>query len=71
MGPKINLNGGGSAGVPVSTLQPAVLEALEDESDDGSSANDVDDAGNSETPRKNVQDTFNSPREELVPPQLR
>ncbi len=31
VGPKINLNGGGSPGTPVSTLQPVVLEALEDE----------------------------------------
>ncbi|ECF5956682.1 DUF2345 domain-containing protein [Salmonella enterica subsp. salamae] len=34
VGPKINLNGGGSAGAPVSTLQPAVLEALADEDKD-------------------------------------
>ncbi|SAG86601.1 ImpA family type VI secretion-associated protein [Enterobacter hormaechei] len=33
-GPLINLNGGGSAGTPVSTLQPAVLEALAEEEDD-------------------------------------
>ncbi|EOC3629995.1 hypothetical protein ACI3B4_004536, partial [Enterobacter hormaechei] len=32
-GPLINLNGGGSAGTPVGTLQPAVLEALMDEDD--------------------------------------
>ncbi|OTB55775.1 bacteriophage T4 gp5 trimerisation domain-containing protein, partial [Escherichia coli] len=34
VGPKINLNGGGGPGTPVSTLQPVVLEALEDENDD-------------------------------------
>ncbi|RJT19207.1 type VI secretion system tip protein TssI/VgrG, partial [Buttiauxella izardii] len=33
MGVKINLNGGGSAGKPVPTLQPAVLSALGDEGD--------------------------------------
>jgi len=38
MGPKINLNGGGSAGTAVQTLQPAVLTSLAD--DEG------DDAGN-------------------------
>ncbi|WP_082329221.1 bacteriophage T4 gp5 trimerisation domain-containing protein, partial [Salmonella enterica] len=70
MGPKISLNSGGRPGTPVPTLQPAVLRALADESDDGSSANDVDDAGNSETPRKNVQDTFNTPPQNLVPPQI-
>ncbi|HAI3012363.1 TPA: type VI secretion system tip protein TssI/VgrG, partial [Escherichia coli] len=35
VGPKINLNGGGSPGTPVSTLQPSVLEVLtDDEGDD-------------------------------------
>nr|WP_241957452.1 type IV secretion protein Rhs [Escherichia sp. MOD1-EC1915] len=33
-GPKINLNGGGSPGTPVPTLQPGVLEALTDEGSD-------------------------------------
>ncbi len=69
-GPKINLNGGGSAGTPVPTLQPAVLEALADEGDDGSDANDTNDAGNSEPPQKNVQDMFNTPPQNLVPPQI-
>ncbi|HCA3488440.1 TPA: hypothetical protein MOX26_004459 [Salmonella enterica subsp. enterica serovar Ball] len=41
MGPKINLNGGGSAGTPVSTLQPAVLEALADEEDDNENGSEV------------------------------
>ncbi|WP_105287440.1 bacteriophage T4 gp5 trimerisation domain-containing protein, partial [Escherichia sp. MOD1-EC4516] len=37
VGPKINLNGGGSPGTPVPTLQPAVLKTLGDEkSGDGS-----------------------------------
>ncbi|EBT2212269.1 type VI secretion system tip protein VgrG, partial [Salmonella enterica] len=40
-GPVINLNGGGSAGTPVSTLQPGVLEALADDDKD-------DDAGDGE-----------------------
>ncbi len=65
MGPVINLNGGGSVGTPVPTLQPAVLRALVDESDS------VSGAAAAAAPRKNVQDTFNSPREDLVPPQLR
>ncbi|EOF6573158.1 type IV secretion protein Rhs, partial [Salmonella enterica] len=60
VGPKINLNGGGSAGTPVPTLQPGVLRALADESDDASGP-----------PRKNVQDTFNNPPQDLIPPQLR
>ncbi|EHJ5092575.1 type VI secretion system tip protein VgrG [Salmonella enterica] len=64
MGPKISLNSGGSAGTPVPTLQPAVLRALADESDGVSGAAAA-------APWKNVQDTFNSPREDLVPPQLR
>ncbi|ENY2728601.1 hypothetical protein ACFW38_004042 [Salmonella enterica] len=64
VGPVINLNGGGSVGTPVPTLQPAVLRALVDESDSVSGAAAA-------APRKNVQGTFNSPREDLVPPQLR
>ncbi|HCM1995681.1 TPA: type VI secretion system tip protein VgrG [Salmonella enterica subsp. salamae serovar 53:z4,z24:-] len=64
-GPKISLNSGGSPGTPVPTLQPAVLRALADESDG------VSGAVAAAAPRKNVQDTFNSPREDLVPPQLR
>ncbi|MDV1320795.1 hypothetical protein VC517_25185, partial [Citrobacter freundii] len=38
MGPKINLNGGGSAGTPVGVMQPGALEALAD-----NDADDVDD----------------------------
>ncbi|HCM1955485.1 TPA: type IV secretion protein Rhs [Salmonella enterica subsp. salamae serovar 9,46:z4,z24:z39:z42] len=47
MGPKINLNGGGSAGVPVSTLQPGVLGALEDDDkdDDAEDGEDNGDGG--------------------------
>ncbi|HCA3433966.1 TPA: type VI secretion system tip protein VgrG, partial [Salmonella enterica subsp. enterica serovar Ball] len=47
MGPKINLNGGGSAGVPVSTLQPGVLGALEDDDkdDDAEDGKDNGDGG--------------------------
>ncbi|TKV09008.1 type VI secretion system tip protein VgrG, partial [Citrobacter sp. wls619] len=40
VGPKINLNEGGSPGTPVGTLQPGVLEALREEED-----GDSDDAG--------------------------
>ncbi|HAB3817634.1 TPA_asm: type VI secretion system tip protein VgrG, partial [Salmonella enterica subsp. salamae] len=40
MGPKINLNGGGSAGTPVSTLQPAVLEALAEDGEDNGDGGD-------------------------------
>ncbi|WP_080949928.1 type VI secretion system tip protein VgrG [Citrobacter amalonaticus] len=54
-GPRINLNGGGSPGTPVGTLQPAVLKALMDE-DNGSSGTE-----STEPPRKSVQDTFSSP----------
>ncbi|MGK4283956.1 type VI secretion system Vgr family protein [Citrobacter freundii] len=36
MGPKINLNGGGSAGTPVGVMQPGVLEALADDDEGGS-----------------------------------
>ncbi|WP_080949927.1 type VI secretion system tip protein VgrG [Citrobacter amalonaticus] len=66
-GPRINLNGGGSPGTPVGTLQPAVLKALMDE-DNGSSGTE-----STEPPRKNVQDTFSSPppRKDMVPPQRR
>ncbi|EAO2688016.1 type VI secretion system tip protein VgrG [Salmonella enterica] len=35
VGPKINLNGGGSAGTPVETLQPGVLAELADDAGDG------------------------------------
>ncbi|MFY2740054.1 hypothetical protein ACOQJS_24020, partial [Pseudocitrobacter faecalis] len=35
-GPKINLNGGGSTGTPVSTLQPTAIKALADEGDSAS-----------------------------------
>ncbi|MBJ9195203.1 type VI secretion system Vgr family protein, partial [Citrobacter freundii] len=35
MGPKINLNGGGSAGTPVGVMQPGALEALADNAGDG------------------------------------
>ncbi|EDW3865540.1 DUF2345 domain-containing protein, partial [Salmonella enterica subsp. salamae] len=47
MGPKINLNGGGSAGTPVPTLQPAVLEALadDDKDDDAEDGEDNGDGG--------------------------
>ncbi|HDV1495739.1 TPA: type VI secretion system tip protein VgrG, partial [Escherichia coli] len=45
-GPKINLNGGGSAGTPVGTMQPAVLEAPEDESSDDGSDDSGEDSGN-------------------------
>ncbi|EPT5087442.1 hypothetical protein ACVUCS_004508, partial [Salmonella enterica subsp. enterica] len=34
VGPKINLNGGGSPGTPVGTLQPGVLAALAGDGDD-------------------------------------
>ncbi|EKF4949574.1 type VI secretion system tip protein VgrG, partial [Salmonella enterica] len=44
MGPLINLNGGGSAGTPVSTLQPAVLGALADDDEDDN-AGDGEDNG--------------------------
>ncbi|MDA3132347.1 type VI secretion system tip protein VgrG [Atlantibacter subterranea] len=64
-GPKINLNSGGSPGTPVQTLQPAILRALTDENDGVSGAEDA------EPPRKNVQNTFNNPPQDLVPPQLR
>ncbi|EOM3156530.1 type VI secretion system tip protein TssI/VgrG, partial [Escherichia coli] len=46
VGPKINLNGGGSAGTPVGTMQPAVLEAPEDESSDDGSDDSGEDSGN-------------------------
>ena len=45
MGPKINLNSGGSPGTPISTLQPAVLRALPDEdggSEDSNGENESD-----------------------------
>ncbi|EAB8210467.1 type IV secretion protein Rhs [Salmonella enterica] len=64
VGPKINLNSGGSPGTPVPTLQPAILRALADESDGVSGAEDA------EPPRKSVQDTFNNPPQDLVPPQI-
>ncbi|MFY2739661.1 type IV secretion protein Rhs, partial [Pseudocitrobacter faecalis] len=63
VGPKINLNGGGSPGTPVPTLQPAVLKALAD-TGDGSTGSE-----GSEPPRKNVQDTFTPPRQAPIPPQ--
>ncbi|EPT5087398.1 hypothetical protein ACVUCS_004442, partial [Salmonella enterica subsp. enterica] len=49
VGPKINLNGGGSAGTPVGTLQSAVLAAL---SDDGTGENSGggDDSNDSSNP---------------------
>ncbi|MBA3186460.1 hypothetical protein CB015_014425 [Salmonella enterica] len=43
MGPLINLNGGGSAGTPVSTLQPAVLGALADDDEDTFDSDGPDD----------------------------
>ncbi|EJA5617558.1 type IV secretion protein Rhs [Salmonella enterica] len=67
VGPKINLNSGGSPGTPVQTQQPAVLKALPDESDGISGAKDTEDA---EPPRRNVQDAFNHPPQDLVPPQV-
>uniref|UniRef100_UPI003A9742EE type IV secretion protein Rhs n=1 Tax=Citrobacter sp. FR21RM1OL9030 TaxID=3381297 RepID=UPI003A9742EE len=65
MGPKINLNSGGSPGAPVGTLQPAVLRAMPDESDSVSGAEDRT------SPRKSVQDTFDSLGQDQVPPQRR
>ncbi|MCX8971734.1 type VI secretion system tip protein VgrG [Citrobacter portucalensis] len=67
MGPKINLNSGGSPGTPVQTQQPAVLKALPDKSDGICDAGDTEDT---EPPRKNLQDTFNQPPQDLVPPQI-
>ena len=67
MGPKINLNSGGSLGTPVQTQQPAVLKALPDKSDGICDAGDTEDT---EPPRKNVQDTFNQSPQDLVPPQI-
>ncbi|ENT4380365.1 type VI secretion system Vgr family protein, partial [Salmonella enterica] len=67
VGPKINLNSGGSPGTPVQTQQPAVLKALPDENDGISGAKDTEDA---EPPRRNVQDAFNPPPQDLVPPQV-
>ncbi len=46
-GPKINLNGGGSPGTPVSTLQPVVLEALTDEGQDENADDSGEDNGDS------------------------
>ncbi|HCM1918672.1 TPA: type VI secretion system tip protein VgrG [Salmonella enterica subsp. salamae serovar 28:r:e,n,z15] len=44
-GLKINLNGGGSAGTPVGTMQPGVLEALADDAGDGKGNGDGGDDG--------------------------
>ncbi|MWO52752.1 cons domain protein, partial [Escherichia coli] len=46
VGPKINLNGGGSPGTPVPTLQPTVLNTLVTNDTD---SNTDDDIGNDET----------------------
>ena len=70
MGPKINLNSGGSPGTPVSTLLPAVLRALPDEKERGSDAEDTEDTEDTEPPQKSIQDTFNNPAQGLVPPQV-
>ncbi|HGX0795727.1 TPA: type VI secretion system tip protein TssI/VgrG [Escherichia coli] len=62
VGPKINLNSGGSPGAPVPTLQPAVLKALADDkslaaeqndSNASSDQNDNNDEGE-EAPEKSV-----------------
>ncbi|EKS5497007.1 type VI secretion system tip protein VgrG [Escherichia coli] len=62
VGPKINLNSGGSPGTPVPTLQPAVLKALADDkslaaeqndSNASSDQNDNNDEGE-EAPEKSV-----------------
>ncbi|ELX0850040.1 type VI secretion system tip protein VgrG, partial [Salmonella enterica] len=45
MGPKINLNSGGSPGAPVGTMQPSLLKSLSDEdsgSEDSGGANESD-----------------------------
>ncbi|HAP3283085.1 TPA: type VI secretion system tip protein VgrG, partial [Escherichia coli] len=46
-GPKINLNGGGSAGTPVGTMQPGVLAALAD--DGGDEEGEDDGQGNGDS----------------------
>ncbi|HCR9752189.1 TPA: hypothetical protein OPR08_004439, partial [Citrobacter koseri] len=46
MGPKINLNSGGSPGTPVGTLQPVVLEALTDNEDVTPEQNNSEDNNN-------------------------
>ncbi|MDV0676273.1 phage baseplate assembly protein V, partial [Citrobacter freundii] len=48
MGPKINLNSGGSPGTPVGTLQPAVLKALASEGDVMPEQNNSEDSNNPE-----------------------
>ncbi len=62
VGPKINLNSGGSPGTPVPALQPAVLKALADDkslaaeqndSNASSDQNDNNDEGE-EAPEKSV-----------------
>ncbi|EOF5434842.1 hypothetical protein ACK1MO_004613, partial [Salmonella enterica] len=51
VGPKINLNGGGSAGRPVGVMQPGVLAALadDDEEDDAGNGEDNGDGGDDGT----------------------
>ncbi|HAG5916120.1 TPA: DUF2345 domain-containing protein, partial [Escherichia coli] len=63
VGPKINLNSGGSPGTPVPTLRPAVLKALKEDDNGGPGTEGA------ESPRKNVQEAFDPPRQDKVPPQ--
>ncbi|WP_171821329.1 type VI secretion system tip protein TssI/VgrG [Escherichia coli] len=63
VGPKINLNSGGSPGTPVPTLRPAVLKALADYDNGGPGTEGA------EPPRKNVQEAFDPPQQDKVPPQ--
>ncbi|HGL6805290.1 TPA: hypothetical protein ACKFUK_004560, partial [Citrobacter amalonaticus] len=61
VGPKINLNGGGSPGMPVGTLLPGVLEALADDyAEDGrdkGNNGDGDDSSESENEDENQDDS--------------
>ncbi|POP46627.1 hypothetical protein CHU33_03830, partial [Superficieibacter electus] len=56
VGPKITLNGGGSAGTPVSVMQPGVLKALEDDNNNTESDNNTEPDNNTIPEQYNNED---------------
>ncbi|HCL5251527.1 TPA: hypothetical protein N2G30_001638 [Salmonella enterica] len=71
-GPKINLNGGGSPGMPVGTLQPGVLEVLaeddkDDAGDDHSGGGDSGDGDDEQDDSDDNENNENEPKIRVVP----
>ncbi|MBM3006739.1 hypothetical protein JRD59_00060 [Citrobacter freundii] len=58
MGSKINLNGGGSPGAPVGTMQPDVLEVLADEDHTSSGPDNSGNSGGDDNSNNNEKEKY-------------